>query len=209
MRAMMTALAAALTLSATAAAETDPDARPKALGFGLGGGVTLPQSPLGLNTMSGRLRVNDYLTIEPLAGFTSTSGEEKNERANGSTETNSTQTELVFEANARYRVGKRTRVEPQVLGGFGYRKTSEEVDPDGADNTETDENTSLFLQWGFGLECFLGPHWSVSVDGTNPLFTQSTSSTTNEANDREDTTTSRTIGVAWDPAIRFQVHLYL
>ena len=208
MRAMVMALVA-MMWAAPAAAETDPDARPKALGFGLGGGVTLPETPLGLDTMSGRLRINDYLTLEPVVGYTSANGSQKSERANGSTETTTSGTELVFEANARYRIGKRTRVEPQVLGGLGYRQVSTEVDPDGTDNKETSESTDLFVQWGFGLECFLGPHWSVSADGTNPLYMKSTRATVFEANDREETSSTTTVGVAWDPAIRFQVHLYL
>jgi Outer membrane protein beta-barrel domain len=194
--------------SAAHAQSDDPDLRPATPSLGIGAGVTVPSTPLGINTASLRIRVNEAVAIEPALGWTRVTVEEKQDSGGTSSNSTSESTSLDFELNGRFAVATRGAVDLEVLGGLAFGTSDSEVDPEGPSNTQTSSGSSVGLQVGVGLEAFRGEHWSCSLDGLARLASVTKSQTENEGSDSSTDSKTTAISLPLDPTVRAMVHLY-
>ena len=68
--------------------------------------------------------------------------------------------------------------------------------------------TTVGVGWGIGLEWFLRPHWSLSFDALNPLFSIAKTSTDRPLLLSDSSRTVTTYGAVFDPTVRLMAHLF-
>jgi hypothetical protein len=172
--------------------------RPTALSFGIGFGYQFPTSLQTPNLTSVRLRLASGLTFEPRLVLASSSQDVdtgpsvKNEAS-----------ELGLGALARYPLAGRGRVDLELLGGLDLNRQSTNPDSD-----DTDLSITTFTAvYGVAVGAWITPHWQVSLSAVNPLIS-------NVRRDEEmgpgtsTVTTTRTVGLIFDPTVALMVHLY-
>lgn len=181
------------------------DDRPEGMTIGIGGGVAIPAEPFAINAASVRFRLNESLTVEPIAYYNrattgssskSTFEEQYTEDWGGEETTTEEESEdsasvNSYEANllVRYRVAKRGKADLEALIGAGYSGSSSKDEPDEDEEggaTTTLKSSSIGLVWGVGTEFYFHPHFSVSADALNLIAFTTKSSTKVVADGAED-----------------------
>jgi hypothetical protein len=186
--------------------------------FGFGVGMSVPSS--GLDTYIYRIRINPNMTIEPMLNLGSATSEVSTSTVTdvldddlvptGETETTTTTTETSNSwvgggLQVRYRLAKKGNTDFQTILGAGYLQTSSEESVAGVDGTSTDENSTIAVNIGAGLESYFAPKWSAGVDITTPVYTQITSTTTPTSGETEEGTGSV---MAFSPSFRLMLTHY-
>jgi len=199
---------AALMASTTAFAKKK-NQRPDPMSVGIGAGLSVPSSPIGIDVGSVRVRLTDQITIEPSITYTSDKTDSKVKVSDNSSTSSTTSSTTGLDALVRYTLADNGPVDFQLLGGLGYGSGKSEVDPDGKDNNTTTEASGGTLDLGIGLETFFKGHYSLSADALTRMYYSQKSSQTDEAGDT--TIDSETSGFALplDPTIRVMFHVYL
>lgn len=195
-------------IAATSASAQVTEYRPLPPTIGIGLGVTVPSSPLGINTASARLRVADAMTLEPTLGFRLVRGGTTTEVGTESTETRTTDQEIFVGTNLRYHFNMAGRADAVALVGAGVDLDTTTLDPEGASNDTITRSTTFQTHWGLGVEYFVNENWSVSADAMNPLLALGTTSVDDEGSTTETTSTSLTVAAMWRPTVRMMAHLY-
>lgn len=182
-------------------------ARPDGLSMALGIGYALPTSLETPNVTSFRLRLAGGLTFEPAF-------EVSNSSTKGSVtgvtptppDTSDKHTTFSLFTLARLPLISRGKADFEGLARVGF--TSDKVNPDGDFNSTT--TTSFDLGWGVAVGWWFSPHWNLSFNVTNALFTYgSTKKESPGAMGPIDTTTSTTeIGLIFHPTVFAMLHLY-
>jgi hypothetical protein len=178
--------------------------RPDELAFAIGLGYQRPyggsfdlQQP---NIASARLRLVSGLTFEPTVTISNTSINTDPGTGNSTTESLS---EFGIATLVRYPLIRHHHIDFEIVGSIGFDVAKD--DPTGDFNTKT---TSTFgIGWGIGIGYWLTRHWQISATATNPLI--AFSKTSQEVSQTETMSTSTTaIGITFEPAIAFMLHLY-
>ena len=178
---------------------------PTDLSFAIGLGYLRPtggafdlQMP---NIASARLHLASGLELEPtvtIANSTIT-----NDPGGGAASSSESITEFGIGTLIRFPVIRHHRVDFQIVGSVQFDVTRD--DPPGDNNTKT--TTELDLGWGIGIGYWLGRHWQLSATATDALVSFNRQSTDTGAGTTTSTSTTN-IGLTFDPAIFFMVHLY-
>ena len=167
----------AALLASTSAFAKKKDNRPDAMTIGIGAGMTIPSSPLSIDTGAVRARLSDQLTIEPSITYDSDKSEAKVVAKSGSTSNTakgtSSATSIGLEALGRYTLADKGPVDLQGLAGLYYGSDKTETDPntDGDsknDKSYTSDGTAALVV-GVGVESFFKGHYSVSADALSRL----------------------------------------
>jgi hypothetical protein len=172
--------------------------RPDGYAVGVGIGYDFPADLQGPNEAGVRFRLASGLTIEPRARLSV--GGQSNEV--GGIESSVGETELLLFCDVRLPVRTRGKADflAVVGGGLGFAESS----PDGDDNNT--RTITFDVHWGLGVEYWLSPHWVISLTGTNPAFTRS--STTQEQPGDDSSTSRYEFGAIFAPNVVGMVHLF-
>jgi len=176
--------------------------------MGIGAGWTLGGTDLTIpNTASVRFRFPSGIALEPFVVLAiAQSSQKREDPLFPDTEDTSSALDATVGSQFRYPLASIGPIDFLFLGQAAFGFAHDEDDPDGANN-ETKTNTlNISLDWGLGLELFLGQRWTFSLDGINPLFSVNRTST--EFMDATNTTTTIAAGAIFDPAVRGMFHLY-
>ncbi|HTL33308.1 MAG TPA: hypothetical protein VL326_09295 [Kofleriaceae bacterium] len=188
--------------SPTPAPSTAPETagpRPDGLSLGLGIGYTLPTSLETPNTTSFRLRLAGGLTLEPAFRI---SNESDTAETAGAEATNKETVFSVF-VMGRLPLIQRGKADFEGLAKVGF--TNDKDNPDGDFNTTT---TNIFgIGWGLAVGYWFSPHWQLSFNVTNDLIDY-TSKKTQAGPGMSTKQTSTEIGLIFNPAVFFMLHLY-
>lgn len=186
--------------------------------FGFGVGTSVPSS--GLDTYIYRIRLNPNMTIEPMLNIGSATSEvstttmtdvlDENGIPTGETEATTSITETSNSwwgggLHIRYRLAKKGNTDFQTIVGAGYVQTSSEESIQGVDGTDTEENSSLSVNLGAGLESYFAPKWSAGFDVTTAVYSQITSETNPSSGANEEGTGSV---MAFSPTFRLMLTHY-
>jgi len=183
-----------------AAAEAPAGDRPEGgIAFGIGLGYQLPTSLETPNITSVRLRLPSGLTFEPFL----TLANQSQTTDTGLGESTTSRSDLGAGTVVRLPVIRHGKIELELLGSAGVRLTK--VNPDGNDNNTT--STSFGVGWGLACSYWLTQHWNLTLSATNPLISLSSSSEEQPAGMNIDSS-SRTIGLTFDPVVSAMIHLY-
>jgi hypothetical protein len=192
----------------TAAPPSNPAGRPEGLTIGLGLGVQAPQGAFGLNAVSARLRLASGLTLEPIVIGSFNQSVDVNNNNGVITETDIDTAVLTAAVGVRYPLASRGPVDLLILGVPAITITNTDVDPDGDNNNTTIKTRDLSLNWGIGLEWFIRPNFSFSLNALNPLVVFSIDETEDEAAVNIDTNKDLLLGAIFAPVIQGLFHLY-
>lgn len=177
---------------------SDAAARPTGFSVGLGFGWAFPGADVQVpNVATARIRLPSGLTIEPLLDLSSTTDTTES----GADEVTDDATSLTVAGLLRFPVIRGTKLDFIATGGVAISRIND--DPDGPDNSVT--TTALSLTYGLAVEYWWRPHWNVSVQTINPLFTF-TRVTQDLVDDVKDTSTS--FGLIFDPDVLLMLHLF-
>jgi hypothetical protein len=208
------------------------DGRPEGTAVGIGIGYTFPRSILEPNTASVRFKLGG-ITLEPRLnlGGSSLGGTTGQYTQIGDQPPNESSVEnkngglgLSVGTDVRFALGSRGPLDLLFIGGIsvGWANNSGDATTSTSDivSKTSGNSTSAVLNWGLGLEWFLGKGFSLSADAVNPLVSWTRSTTTTETSrpgtdtipalvDRDTTNnTSVSYGLTFQPTIRAMVHLY-
>ena len=200
---LLTALA--LTAPAMAAERTIPDD----MSFAMGLGATQNTGSLALNRAAAKVRIAG-MNIEPYVQLGLSSATDKTTNTDTSTTTKSTTSgnELLVGARVAFPLASTPVAELQVLGDLSISRTASEVDPDGADNNVISSASSMGLDYGLGIEWYVSKHFSVAAQGTNDLFTYTSTSTEDQAANTKNETSGPSFGLIWNPTVALMFNLW-
>lgn len=181
--------------------------RPQVRSIGIGFGFDVPGDLTEPDILSVRFRLSPTWTVEPVAGLAIGSVSQKFDTGGSTTENAVGSTSVAAGVTARKHVGARGKIDFQLLGSALLGYGSSEDNPAGSDNNVVTSTLALTAGWGFGLECFFKPQWSVSFDAMNPAVVFN-SVTTNPPGDGEGVETTLLVGAIFDPTVRVMTHVY-
>lgn len=173
--------------------------RPEGLAFGIGLGYQLPTSLETPNITSVRLRLASGLTFEPFV----TLANQSQTTDTGLGESTTSRSDLGAGTLVRLPMIRHGKIELELLGSAGVRLTK--VNPEGNDNNTS--STSFGVGWGIACSYWLTQHWNFTLSATNPLISLSSTSEEQPAGMDIDSS-SRTIGLTFDPVVSAMIHLY-
>ncbi|HEY1552041.1 MAG TPA: hypothetical protein VGG28_29645 [Kofleriaceae bacterium] len=180
------------------------DNRPSELAFAIGLGYQRPyggsfdlQQP---NIASARLRLVSGLTFEPTVTISNTS---INTDPGTGTATTESLSEFGLATLVRYPLLRHHQIDFEIVGSIGFDVAKD--DPTGDFNTKT--TSTLGIGWGIGIGYWLSQHWQLSATATNPLIAF-TKTSQEISQDSTMSTSTTSIGITFEPAIAFMLHLY-
>ncbi len=183
--------------------------RPEGRGVGIGAGFVFPADVTMPSVVSVRFRLGGRFTFEPAVVLGGSSQSDETDVAVGTDrEDTTTQLDLQLSTVVRFRMATRGPLDFVLIGAPGISYTTTTTDPDGADNSTKVSSTSVGIGWGIGIEWFLRPHWSLSFDALNPLFSIASTTTDRPMMLSDTTRTTTTYGAVFDPTVRLMGHLF-
>ena len=183
--------------------------RPEGRGVGIGAGFVFPADVTMPSVVSVRFRLGGRFTFEPAVVLGGSSQSDETDVAVGTDREDTTsELDLQLSTVVRFRMATRGPLDFVLIGAPGLSYTSTTTDPDGADNATKVSSTSLGIGWGIGIEWFLRPHWSLSFDALNPLFSIASTTTDRPMMLSDTTRTTTTYGAVFDPTVRLMGHLF-
>jgi len=192
-----------------AAAAPARDHRPALRSIGIGAGFQFPADFTMPSVVSVRLRWTSSLTFEPIFSVSGSTVSDVTTTAGGMETENEVSTFGVeFTTAVRLRLASRGPIDFVVIALPGVTWSKRTTDPNGPDNATEETTTSFGVGWGIGLEWFLRPHWSLSFDAANPLFSIVKTEMDRPMMLSDTSRTTTNIGATFDPVVRLMGHLY-
>jgi hypothetical protein len=179
-------------MTEAAAVPAAPEGRPEGQGIGLGMGVSITgQNLLEPNVVSARYRWRPNMAIEPSVVL------QYADASSGGADTS--RLTFVVGATARYLLGSRGPIDLVALASpqLSFSNSTDATDM----STKT---FGLTASWGLGIEWWVKPQWSFTLDATNPFL----SFTKQSMEGRDDDDKTFVVGAVWSPAIFFLTHFY-
>jgi len=170
-----------------------------AIVFGIGAGYVVPGPLDMLTTYSVRVRFMSGIILEPrvILGNNSQSTDDGNGNS-----TSVSSTTLAAGVALHAPLIKRGKFDFEILGLGGFRTVSSPLQG-GADG-DTQRATDLTLGYGIGVAWWISPHFQLSTAATNTLVSFTRNS--NSVNDA--TTSSKDLGLVFDPQVTVMLHIY-